>query len=143
MIRWLRRRSLGVSYCQVDRLMRRKGLTGLRGNLERTTVCDDRQQPATDLVSATSLLRCRIRSGRPTSRVDLVRLGLYRLRGQRVPRQIQGPGGRLVDDRAAGRDGPRHGRLPTPATRSPASAESNNGILPSTDTVGESYDVAL
>jgi len=51
MTRWLRRRGLDVSYCQVDRLMRQEGLTGLRrGKQKRTTIRDDRHESATDLV---------------------------------------------------------------------------------------------
>jgi putative transposase len=51
MTRWLRRQGLDVSYCQVDRLMRQEGLTGLRrGKQKRTTIRDDRHEPATDLV---------------------------------------------------------------------------------------------
>lgn len=51
MTRWLRRQGLDVSYCQVDRLMRQERLTGLRrGRQKRTTIRDDRREPATDLV---------------------------------------------------------------------------------------------
>ena len=51
MTRWLRRSGLDVSYCQVDRLMRQEGLTGLRrGKQKRTTIRDDRREAATDLV---------------------------------------------------------------------------------------------
>lgn len=51
MTRWLRRRGLDVSYCQVDRLMRQQGLTGLRrGRQKRTTIRDDRQTAADDLL---------------------------------------------------------------------------------------------
>lgn len=51
MTRWLRRQGQQVSFCQVDRLMRQEGLVGLRrGKHKRTTIRDDRHEAATDLV---------------------------------------------------------------------------------------------
>ena len=51
MTRWLRRQGLGVSFCQVDRLMRQEGLSGLRrGRVKTTTVRSDHHSAALDLV---------------------------------------------------------------------------------------------
>ena len=51
MTRWLRRQAQRVSFCQVDRLMRQESLVGLRrGKQKRTTIRDEGREPATDLV---------------------------------------------------------------------------------------------
>jgi len=52
MTRWLRRRGLDVPYCQVDRLMRQEGLNGLRRGKQKTTTIRDPKRPAaTDLLN--------------------------------------------------------------------------------------------
>lgn len=51
MVRWLRRQGLSVSHCQVDRLMRQEGLQGLRrGVVKTTTRRAEDHTPAADLV---------------------------------------------------------------------------------------------
>jgi len=51
MVPWLRRQGLAVSYCQVDRLMRQEGLHGLRrGTVKTTTRQGTDHTPAVDLV---------------------------------------------------------------------------------------------
>lgn len=51
MTRWLRRQGLQVSYCQIDRLMRQEGLHGLRrGRVKKTTIRSDEHTAAHDLV---------------------------------------------------------------------------------------------
>jgi putative transposase len=51
MTHWLRRKGLDVSYGQVDRLMRQERLHGLRrGRVKATTRRDDSHTPASDLV---------------------------------------------------------------------------------------------
>jgi putative transposase len=52
MTHWLRRNGFNVSYCQVDRLMRQERLHGLRrGRAKATTRRDDTHTPASDLVA--------------------------------------------------------------------------------------------
>lgn len=52
MTRWLRRQGHAVSYCQVDRLMRQEGLNGLRrGKQQTTTIRDPKRPAATDLLN--------------------------------------------------------------------------------------------
>ncbi len=51
MTHWLRRQGLEVSFCQVDRLMGQEGLQGLRrGNVKKTTHRSASDTPAGDLV---------------------------------------------------------------------------------------------
>lgn len=51
MTRWLRRQGLDVSYCQVDRLMRQEGLNELRrGKQQTTTIRDPKRPAASDLL---------------------------------------------------------------------------------------------
>jgi len=52
MTHWLRRQGLEVSFCRVDRLMRQQGLQGLRrGRVKTTTRQAEDHVPATDLVA--------------------------------------------------------------------------------------------
>ena len=46
MTRWLRRQGLEVPFCQVDRLMRQEGLNGLRRGKRQTTTIRDKNRPA-------------------------------------------------------------------------------------------------
>lgn len=166
MTRWLRRQGLDVSFCQVDRLMRQEGLTGLRrGRQKRTTIRDDRHAAADDLVNrnftaavpdqvwiadmtyvstwsgwvytafVVDVFSQRILGWAVAASMtdQLVRdaLAMAVWQRQRAGRPI---GDRLIhhSDKGSQYTTIRFGE-----------SLANNGILPSTGTVGDSYDNAL
>lgn len=166
MTRWLRRRGLDVSYCRVDRLMRQECLAGLRrGKQKRTTIRDDQRQAATDLVQRNftaavpdqvwiaDITYVSTWSGwaytafvvdvfsqqilgwavAPTMADQLVRDALSMAVWQRQ-RHGHAIGDRLIhhSDKGSQYTSIKFGE-----------SLANNGILPSTGSVGDSYDNAL
>ena len=114
----LNREGIGVARCTVERLMRADGLTGaVRGEVKRTTISDPAAERARDLVIATSPQpRPAVGRGHDV-RVDVVGVGVRRVRDRCFRPPGPGVSVRLIHDDPAGRGRARAGGVDPAAHR--------------------------